>query len=669
MTKLLRKYNKWLIAVFGVFLMLTFLMSGPTNPFQSDPRKQTVGSIDGSNVRMEDLLTSEGELAALKVILPGLFDAMDIKDGVHWHLLVAEATKNGLVGNEAQGAAYFEEKVRSSADQAAQQQAMQSFIQRLQRGEQGNFDEQEQVRIAEELRAVITRRWQAAAGQSRLNESQANLAWAKLAGVDRMVRTYRTAARMSDKRMVQAVRRVADRTLADVLVIPAKAAIPGDYTPSDAELASQFEKYKAIKPGEGEMGFGYLQGKSVKVDYLVLLRAEMQKAIALDALALQRHWQLNRARFPGEFAAEKAAVEADLKNRTLGDIYAEADRAFKARLRAETRRLENAGDIKVLPPDWATLRPTFDQLAVAIRDGVGAALKIAIPLPVQASETRWQELDRLENLGLIGKSAVQAGAEPVAFPRLIAGVHELDPKAGLGLQVGVPYESFLQDGDGNRFYVMVTAVREVAPPESLADVRARVEQDLREARAFADLRARAAELRSLAATGGVPKVAELFAGKPAKDGDPKAVFGASFSSERDDPRVDLVDPAPLREAILGVTTSLGALTPPTPANADARTVSAVLPRDRAIAIAQVTGSEPVTVETLRTLNRANGAAFAERELSEVEADAAGPFSFEAVRARMKWQRRGKDDERTSDAPTAKDEQPRAPEPSAPPAGG
>ena len=125
MTKWLRKYNKVLLVVAGVFLMVGFLVGPAINQFGPNPLKRTeawIGPNKARAVRGMDLMLANQELEALRDFLGPisggpqgrtLLNIAEVQDEVHWFLLVEEARGAGLVASQNDGAAWMPQLAES----------------------------------------------------------------------------------------------------------------------------------------------------------------------------------------------------------------------------------------------------------------------------------------------------------------------------------------------------------------------------------------------------------------------------------------------------------------------------------------------------------------------------------------------------------------------------
>src|SRR5262245_34984292 len=99
MFKLLRKYNRLMLAIFGVLLMITFLIPQAMSRFSrqagvSNAAFATLG--DGEKMTHADPGQARHEFQIVERLRAGF--PFELKRPEHWYLLVREATAAGLVG-------------------------------------------------------------------------------------------------------------------------------------------------------------------------------------------------------------------------------------------------------------------------------------------------------------------------------------------------------------------------------------------------------------------------------------------------------------------------------------------------------------------------------------------------------------------------------------------
>jgi hypothetical protein len=641
MTKWMRKYRKWLWGFGGSLLMVTFLLTGPQSIFQPNPGKRVVATMGGAKVRADDQQHSDLELEALKNFIAPLVGQMGIENGAHWMLLSREAEEAGLVGAEGDGQAWVPELGKLMAFLQARRDVVGRFgqfgEQLLRAGYLDNQIQQQAAAITDQATAQLEQYKPRAAAHARLTVEQMDRALAKLHGVLRLQDQYAKAARVSDRRALAEVKRLLDKVLVDAVIIPASKAQEGIPEPAESEIAGQYLKYQSTKPGTGEYGFGYLQPARVKFEWMVLDREAMMNAITLDEVEVNKYWRLNKAKYKGEFEADKAQVEKDLKGSRVDALLADADRYYKTALRNATRPLQQDGAVKKLPADWETKRPTMATLAAE----VDKALKqgnAGLPAPaVDARASEWVKIDKVGEVPGIGSSRFQIGTRQGTLADLLKDLHELSPNATTGLQNKVPFETPLRDGKQNVYYFNVLDFRGESAPETMEEVRADVVKDLKVLAAFERLRTEQALYQLQAVTEGLDAVAKRFttpAEPGAADQTPKPLPVMKLASVRREVADPGLNEAPIREAVTGAADALGQQFVATADNAAQRTLSVPVPSTLSLVVIQIVGQEPATVETMRLQDKRQFDMVAQNELMKLQA--AAPFSFESMKKRFDY---------------------------------
>jgi len=649
MMKSLRKYNKWILVVGGSILIISFLFTGTSQMFQPDPGKRVVATLVGGEAILgKDRYDAERALEALKATVPNLVNALGVRGADHWFLLVREAERAGLVGHAGDGVDWIPELAQAELETGLLSRQGGEFYLRQLRADPARLKE-----LLDRQTQVIERARAGGAGRAKIGASEMDLVLARLRGVTRLMTSLTQAARLSDRQALAEVRKLIDRAVVDAVVIPASALAAEVPEPTPAEMQAHFDRYRAVKPGEGEHGFGYVQPDKVKLEWMRLDRAAIAAAIPLDPVAVNVHWRQNRARYAGEFAAERAVIEADLREARLTDILSDIDRVYKAKVRAVARQLPADGTHRALPADWASRRPSFEALAQTLADEIAMAGNVRIPTPSVESTSGWMALPALTSLPGVGGAVLRLAAAFDPIDRVVASVRELTPASTSGLQVGLPFEAALQDDAGDLYFITVLDVRPSQPAESLDEVRDEVIRDLRRLGAFERLRAESPTYAALAASDGVEAVGRLFA-KPA-EGDrpaadaiaPRRYVGISRSAAG-------AGEGPLqsdavRDAVMTAADRLGPLTAATPENAADRTVTVPVPSELSLCVVQILGQEPIALEDMRTFRSNAYGTLLRRELDEATGPDAEPaFGFERVKARAGYATRATEEDEDLD---------------------
>lgn len=651
MFKVIRKYRKWAMGIFGVVLIVTFLFTGAGNSLMGgDPMKMTVAEVGGKKVKRLQLLESEREHETLKALVPDILGAIpDLKSGIHWMLLVHEADKAGLVGEAGDGEAWTEELAQARLIYYAENEVMEEYASladllrsnpqllrnfALQKLNEPGWSFAATTRAADDLRAnkdAITRRM-------GVTPDELNLALARLRGVIRLVTSYTGASsRVSDAYLTHHARRLVEPATIDALVIEADRILDEAPAPTDAEVSAQYEALRGVTPGTPPHGLGYIQPRRIKLEWMRLSRQGVAGVIELDPVAVQKHYLQNRAKFAGEFATERAAVETELRDARIKSVLDQFDAIYKARIKAATRRLPVEGNVRTLDAAWTASMPRMENLAADVAQAVREATGVNIPLPeVRVVANSWTRLDRAASLEGIGAAQFSSGTRAGSFPELLSGLHEFIPTANLGLQSRVPFDTMVTGREGDHFYFCVLDWREQSSPDSLDEVREDVVSDLKRLWAYRKLAADLTKYEALAATGGLEAVGKLFetpaqgttAGKPAISVQKDVRITRTVATTRD-PRFQ--DDA-FRAKVMDLATTFGWTTAPTPENVTQRTLSAELPASLSVVVCQLSYPTPLTEETMRVLRNEMIREFTIDEMRRT-GGADSPFSFESLKAR------------------------------------
>jgi len=651
MVKVIRKYKTWGMGVFGVLLMVTFLFSGTGNRlFGGDPMAATVVTFSGTKVTRQQLMDAERELETLNEYVPDIVRVIpDLKQGVHWMLLVSEAKKAGLVGEAGDGDSWTEELAQARLMSYAQQEILDQYPQlealfqsnpqflrnaAMDRLRNTQWVTQTSAKAANDLmlgKETVARR-------KGMTPDEINMALAKLRGVLRLVNSYTSASgRMSDAHLFESARRLFEPATLDAVIIDAAQLAGESPEPTPEQIAAHYEAFRAVAPGTGAHGFGYIQPRRVKLEWMQVSRKGIADAVALDPVAVQKQYQLNRTKYPGEFAAEKAGIETELRNAKVEQALSQLDAVYKARVKSATRRLESDGGIKRLPADWDTQRPKMADLAADVSQAVREATGIVVPLPsVTVLASTWTRLDSVQNLPGIGAAEYSSGTRRGAFPDVLGALHEFTAGANLGLQSRVPFETMVSNAAGDRFYFCILDWRDQSSPDSMEEVRMQVTSDLKRLSAYDRLKADLPKYEALAVTSGLEAVGKLFEA-PASGALPaKLAIPVSKNVQVTRTMASTMYPAlqdeAFRNKVMAAADVVGWTTAPTPENAGARTVTAELPAALSVVVAQLTYPTPITEEKFRTLR---DEVVREVSLEEVQAvgGADSPFSFESLKAR------------------------------------
>lgn len=643
MLKVLRKYKGPLIAVGGSLLMLAFLAPELIRQAQGDPRKRTVAKLAGTNVSMAQEIEAEQEFKAFEVFYPPLTtDLLGAANGQHWFLLAKEAERNGLVGEAVNGTEWLPELGALIADQEVRN--------RLRRGDMSAIEFLQNPSKQQELAATVTQNLLAlrgrAAGQAQLSLQQMDKALAKARGVMRLRTSFFTAARLSEPGAIAAAREGLDGVTLDALVVPASRALAPAAAPTEEELLAHFEQYKAVRPGTGTFGFGYLQPPRFKLEWLKLDRAAIASAVRPDPVAVSKRYQTQRDVYKGEFSAERVNVENAVREEMVTQIMADADRVIRAEVTRALRKLEADGVYRKLPADWESQRPKFEAIANSVAESVQASHKITMPLPVVTIKANeWLDAAAVAALPDLGAATARLGSQSAPVAQFLLGAREITGANPLGIQAGVPImEANISDFAQNRYYVMILEARPEAPPLSLDEVRVAVTRDLTSQKAYQLLLGEMNTQQALAATAGLQSVADMYNAQ-ASESD-RLSIRAAVRVDGGSPLPADLDTPEFREAVLKAANKLDPRQPAANQDPLARTIVVGLPTKQSAVVANIVEFRPLTRELFAQQGESQGRASLNRELGEIfrerQGEVVDPFSFDAIRARLSYVRLGAD---------------------------
>ena len=436
MLRFLRKYNKYILAVFGTILLVTFLVGSAITSLlagagQANTEWATLGPDGDESLAAIDLEQARRELRLLSAIGRDVPPYGKLDRPEHWFLLVREAQSAGLVGGP------YASPLAQSATGLAQVTQVS--------GENPRF-------VLETL--------------------------AKLAGVSSVIDLYMggspysqaplPASRYSDRRFMHLAQDRFHQVTAQIVVL--KASAPDEPRPfTEAQLTEQLDKYAEDLPGAGEMGFGYRLPDRAKIEWLVVsadsVRAVIVDSDELDPVALRKHWRSNAARFgePQPNADVPDAVRNDLLETLTEQKLKEISRVAHNRLLSEQRTQQQDGGPGM----------RFTDLALSIQE----TFEVSLP-DYHATGGSWLWLKDLAALEGIGKATTaKFGRFPTSLPVLVMSAREFGRDDTIPIRqgaVGPP----LDGRDGSLYFFRITDTDPSRPPRSVDEVRDALVADL-----------------------------------------------------------------------------------------------------------------------------------------------------------------------------------------------
>lgn len=493
MFKFLRKYDKWILAVGGTLLMITFLVpqaiqglsqysaqTGATwATVGAPPVKISMGDAELLR-RQARLIDSLGPQNMLNQLGAG-------SDPAHWYLLRREAEAAGLVGGPSSGYAFAEQLAANSGEGVTPEMVVATL-----------------------------------GGQAGLNYPDTLQTLADVQGVSRLMALVSTAGRFSDTRLRGTAARKSLGVSGDVVVLDARTdstiTVPAA---DDAALQAQLDAHASELEGDGERGFGYRIPDRFRLEWFTVskdvVRASLENSPELSPVELRKAFQRDPAKFGAGPTATSAtapvfADHADTVRRTVLDGLVDARMAEIAkfaddRLQFPRRGLAREGLHLVLPADWSDRRTALPTLASEI------ASEFDVPAPVHMTGGDWltiEDLSDRDQVGEVGNAGTELfGRTRTPLSKIVPALREFGGSDTMPVQSGVAFPPLTTAG-GDLVVARVTAADPSHAPADLAEVRERVAADLEAVVRYEALVERLPEIESTARTEGIRAVADAY---------------------------------------------------------------------------------------------------------------------------------------------------------------
>lgn len=614
-TKFLRKRSKLILVVGGALLMVAFLLPQTLQQFGRNPANAQYMRIDGRKIS-----GAEADVAGRRFFAARTMMGRDIgiQNLAHWILLVHEAREHGLIGGHADGREIIERTIEEQVNWQIQLAAF-----------QGQTPPPREQAIAE-ARAQIEGARAAVANQARITLDELDLALAELRGITRLrALVYGSISRLSDRRTIPEALEQHNQATVDYVFLPSDIVLDNTPVPDDAALAAHLDRFRDVRPSEGEYGIGYLLPPRVKVEWLVINREQIASAVRISRVEVMERYQRDNPDAGTSIPPEKRAeIEAALRKEAADRIVAEAEKTIRAEFARSLRRLEKSGDRYILPDDWDAQRPDLNKVRDAV---VETARRGGAEIPAPTVEVRaadWLTAQDLSALPGIGQSSMQRGTQRIAFATAALSVPAAGGAGDLGVQARVP-GAMTRDFADNLYFWTVLDARPESPAASVDEIRDRLVQDKRRLDAY-ELLIRDAEVHRLrAANEGLEVVSLPPLGHPQGRPTPELRRGATISRGSPAFGHDRLRDVDVRDAILDAAERLDPTQDIAALPTDERTVAVPVPGQLGLAIVQIQAFRPLTIEQYRQRDPA----IADRLAQDAMGPDSDPFSLDRLVAR------------------------------------
>ncbi|MEM1445989.1 MAG: hypothetical protein AAGF84_08045 [Planctomycetota bacterium] len=525
MLKWFRKYNKVILIVGCVVLMVAFLIPQAIQQFSPQPGDFVVGTMAGEEVRERDLQNAENERRLLEGL--GLPPMLLPPDRETYLLQQRDARRLGLAVSSAEINSGLESLGLGGGQLETAASRTGVSVDGI-RGVVANW------LLTERYRMLVTgRRYNPAAGLSASPGVTTLSIWgAEFAPIIRQVQVQaeeqglpaalvqnqlmqfaaafqqiRTGnGRISPAAVKHLARNALERVGGRMAVL--EPQIDEDAPVDEAQLKRLFNEYKEFDAGVGSpYPFGYRQPPRVDLELLVFPMEQAMAGVTVEPLDVLSFYRENKARL-GDDAPDtptpeaRAEIEQGLKQQQALEVIGRALAEARAALDADVRSIPTQNGYRQLPDDFTPL--PFEEVADRVEAATGFT-------PQRVNTNGAIPLDELitavPGFAMSGLPNANARADRlISFTRELLDDGELAP---LQVQVGVMMPATL-DAEGTAYLPRLISAEQTEVLDSLEPVREQVTRDARRVAAFERLAEQTNGLREMAAAEGLDAIAEQY---------------------------------------------------------------------------------------------------------------------------------------------------------------
>jgi hypothetical protein len=602
MLKILTKYKMVILCVFGILIIIAFLIPDMLRQIgTASASGRTAYTIGGEKVTAGDLAESALKVQRLgMVIQPEVmeqFFGID-KDAEQWQLLSKAMSKAGVVSSPTEGQSRALELAQMRFESMYSRGTTQAGEWRTRaKADLGlTTDAQLDERIADFASNLVAR--DATHGDAHT----AALAFAEQRGLERMMDLYRTSIPASPARQWLATRESMDRIGFNYVFVPirdgAEAAMP---EPSAEQISAHFAKFKDLEAGVEGNVFGYRTPERVSYAFATFSRADFEKIVTVDPVEIQKRLQ---SEVPA--ASDPIKRRRELNTLIRNERIDALQRALSEAVRAETARLTSnmpeVNGVRELPAGFADGPGALQTIIDVAVKRVNADKGVSIPMPtftkVDALQTRGEFIQQ----PIIGQAALLSDDQRIDAASIVFHARELGkaPEAGPSIrpQVGLPLGQFVTDMTGGISFIVVRQAQKAGSPASADAVKDLVVRDLKKLAATAKLKE---EMEKIAVIGGTlsfdDAITQLKSLGYLAESRRASLFGV-LGMLPQDPQLSGDDFA---KALMARAMKLDATTPLDASSLQDRTF-AVQPEGRlGVVLVQITEYQPVAMEDYRRI--------------------------------------------------------------------
>lgn len=457
MLKFLRKYSKWMLAIFACFLMIGFLLPS-TGLLKDDPdhsNTPVARLADGSVLTLADRRAAVADLAVLSaltqdnLLLSGS-GARDEEAANRWMMIQAEAKHLGLDAGDNEvdralmmvgfakrdaegklsggldGAAMAAFATQHNTDEAGLRRALKGYlraesVRQLASGAAHDLLPNTsglatpglqrlaiQQRVLEMSQQANMLQWQAQMAQTPAQKTEAEID-AMRAGMlaQRMMDVQNGAQRMSTPLLTHQLQNLTAHVSGQVVVLPAAtpARLAQQSEPTEAQLKELFEPLKNSPRGSAPYGFGYRLPPRFKIEALVIPVAQAKRAAeaAISEAQVRDYFDEHAADF-AEKPGETPVLSAENREKARQQLLLEETGKQALAFAASAERVLDADKRTAAAHNGALAAPTpLKAAAQAVFAKHGFMPEILSETQIQAAAlAAWEQTVKQEPLPTVG---------------------------------------------------------------------------------------------------------------------------------------------------------------------------------------------------------------------------------------------------------------------------
>lgn len=555
MMKWLRKHSKQIMVALVLIAMFSFVGGSALVNILSPKGNQTFAKAFGHDLTYKQLEPAQRDATVLERIgIPWRLLGGRGMEAYHWYMLRKEAENAGITVTDSEVESMMDSLAKSGLNAGVLQQL------RLRHG---------------------------------IAVPEIKLALSNFLAVNKNANRVAAASIPSEQEMRHYASDTEEKIKVRFVSLDAQSFVDKERPVTEEELQAQFEKYKEVDAGQGETGYGYRLPRRVKLQYILASIPDLQAQVQVTIEEATAYWRANKDKYKkvdyieeptasapaatapaaGDQAASQPTTQTSQPSTQPAKKRVEREKTFTEAKPDVTRDLQKQKAAKLadqgmrkavslLLKPWDNQKPDpktgfkpippevqapdyLQKINEQVSREVGVELACKeTPLLSREKLASWPDL---RSVKIAGKEADRLPLSDYAFniPAFLDQKVRRETSAALQLYQ-IPDAPLTAEAGGRYAYVdgkivptpgpveryvifRVVEAQDEAMPNSLADVREDVENDVRLARAYEEIKPISEELCLTSHRLGLDKALELFDDLRSKHGIRKPTAPPAFA--------------------------------------------------------------------------------------------------------------------------------------------